>query len=107
VHGLIMCATVGLVGFFLKNRGNRYGKPLMNVSRRVSLACIILALPGVITLLVQHHLPPTGVYNVNSIGFFIFWSMLFVHQSGEEMNYCFWVKNPPEEQTTRELEKTA
>jgi hypothetical protein len=107
VHGLILAVALGVAGFALKSRGNRYGRPLMNVSRRVSILCTILALPGVITLLLQHSLPPTGVYNVNSIGFIIFWGMLCCHQIGEEMNYCFWVKKPAEETVPqRELEKS-
>ena len=107
MHGLLLALALGCAGLLLRARGNRYGKPLINVSRRVSLLCMILALPGAMAFLVMHHLPPTGVYNVNSIVFIIFWSLLCVHQSAEEMNYCFWIKNPPPlEKNALELEKT-
>lgn len=92
MHGFVLAISLGLLGFFMNLRGNRYGKPLMNVCRRLSIFCLALSSPGWITLLVQHHLPPTGVYNVNSIGFIIFWSMVCVHGVAEEMNYWFWVK---------------
>jgi hypothetical protein len=107
IHGLVLALVLGAAGFLLNTRGNRYGKPLMNVGKRVSLVCAALALPGVITFAIMHSLPPTGVYNINSIGFIVFWSMVCVHQCGEEMNYCFWVRSTPKaEQNTPELEKT-
>ena len=96
LHGLIMALAVGLLGFVLKSRANRFGVPLLNVCRRLSLLCIILMLPGAVTLVVQGHLPPTGVYNVNSVGFVIFWSLICLHNAAEEMNYCFFIKKPAE-----------
>jgi len=97
MHGLVMALTLGAVGFVLNMRENRFGKPLINVCRRLSLFCIILALPGAAALLLQGHLPPAGLYNVNSIGFVIFWSLICLHLSAEEMNYCFWIKSTPTE----------
>jgi len=98
LHGLVMALTLGLIGFILNKRQNRFGKPLMNVCRRLSLFCLLLAAPGALTLLLQGHLPPAGLYNVNSIGFVIFWSLICLHLSAEEMNYCFWIKSTPTEQ---------
>lgn len=95
MHGLVLALALGVTGFFLNMKGNRYGKPLMNVCRRLSIFCAVLSSPGWLTLAIQHHLPPTGVYNVNSIGFIIFWSMVCVHGVAEEMNYWFWVKKDP------------
>jgi hypothetical protein len=95
VHGLVMAMAVGVAGFVLNARKNRFGKPLMNVCRRVSLICSILAFPGVLAILFLGHLPPAGVYNANSIGFVIFWSLICLHLSAEEMNYCFFIKQDP------------
>jgi hypothetical protein len=48
---------------------------------------LLLAFPGCISLIASHGLPPAGVANVNSIAFVIFWSLICVHLSAEEMNY--------------------
>ncbi len=92
MHGLVMALALGIIGFGLNIRKNRFGKPLMDVCRRLSLFCLLLASPGAVTWTLQGHLPPTGVYNVNSIGFVIFWSLICLHLSAEEMNYCFFIK---------------
>lgn len=98
LHGFVMALALGAIGFVLAKRSNRFGKPLMNVCRRLSLFCVFLAVPGVLALIFQKHLPPTGNYNVNSLGFVIFWSMICVHLSAEETNYDFFHKNEAQEQ---------
>jgi hypothetical protein len=98
VHGLAMALTVGAIGFVLNARKNRFGKPLINVCRKLSIFTLLLASPGAIAFFILGHLPATGVYNVNSIGFIIFWSLLCLHLSAEEMNYCFFIKAKPTEQ---------
>jgi hypothetical protein len=94
IHGLAMALILGGIGLTLKLRQNRFGQPLINVCRRLSFVCLLLASPGALTLIFQGHLPPSGVYNVNSIGFIIFWSLICLHFSAEEMNYCFFIKSP-------------
>ncbi|HEY9785461.1 MAG TPA: hypothetical protein V6D17_08675 [Candidatus Obscuribacterales bacterium] len=90
IHGLVMASCVGLIGFVLHKRGVRYGKPLMNVFRRLSIFCGIIMIPGFAALVTTGKLPPVGVYNVNSAGFICFWSLICLHISAEEMNHFFF-----------------
>jgi hypothetical protein len=91
VHGLAIAVCFGVIGFILFKRKNAVGRPFMAVCRRLCLACGILAIPGVIALVTQHALPPAGVANVNSMAFIVFWSLICVHLSAEEMNHR-WFK---------------
>jgi hypothetical protein len=86
VHGLAIALTVGVLGFFLYHMRFKLGKPFMIVCRRLCLVCSIIAIPGLITLATVHSLPSAGVANINSIAFIVFWSMVCVHLSAEEMN---------------------
>jgi len=93
LHGLFMALIVGAIGYACHLRGAKQGKPLMNVCRKLSLFCLALMIPGFISLLTTHALPPVGVYNVHSIGFICFWSLICLHISAEEMNYQFFPVN--------------
>lgn len=87
VYGMILALLIGLIGFVLKRRKTRFGKPLMAVCRKLVIFCACLMLPGVFALVFKHALPPTGVLHVSSLGFIVFWSLIAVHLSAEEMNY--------------------
>lgn len=93
LHGFALALVLGAAGFILNLKKNRYGIPLMNVCKKLSLVCALLALPGAITFLILGHLAPAGVFNVNSVGFIIFWSWISLHTFAEETNYCFFIKD--------------
>lgn len=87
VHGLAIAVFFGLLGFVLFKRKIPVGRPFMLVCRRLCIVCAIIAVPGLISLVATHSLPPAGVANVNSIAFIVFWSLICVHLSAEEMNH--------------------
>lgn len=90
LHGLFMALIVGAIGYACHVRGAKQGKPLLNVCKKLSIFCLALMIPGFIALLTTHQLPPVGVYNVHSIGFICFWSLICLHISAEEMNHQFF-----------------
>ncbi len=92
VHGLAIAAVFGILGFVLFKRKIPVGGPFMSVCKRLCLVCAALAAPGLLAILTAHGLPPAGVANVNSIAFIVFWSLICVHLSAEEMNHR-WFKN--------------
>jgi hypothetical protein len=59
----------------------------MSVGKRLSIFCALLMLPGIFSLIFAGGLPSTGVFSINSLGFIVFWSLICVHLSAEEMNY--------------------
>jgi len=87
VHGMIVAALIGIVGYILKGRNHRFGKPLLAASRKVAIACLVVGIPGVLSFAFTGGLPDTGNYNVHSIGFIVFWCMASIPVIGEEMNY--------------------
>lgn len=87
LHGLTMAIVVLSVGSIFFARKQRFGKPLMAVGTRVALICLVLMAPGTIALITSGHLPPAGVFNVSSLGFIVFWSLVLLHLSAEEMNH--------------------
>jgi len=87
VHGILTAVSFGVIGFILFKRKIKVGRPFMSVCRKLSLVCLLLSIPGCISLVAAHSLPPAGVANINSIAFVIFWSLICVHLSAEEMNY--------------------
>lgn len=87
LHGFTMAVVVLSVGLILSMRKLRFGKPLIAVGTRVILICLVLMTPGIIALITSGHLPSAGVFNANSLGFIVFWSLVLLHLSAEEMNY--------------------
>lgn len=87
LHGLAMAAIFALLGFILFKWKIRFGKPFIAVGKRLGLACGILLIPGLISLAIAGHLPNAGLFNINSLGFICFWSLVCVHLSAEEMNF--------------------
>jgi hypothetical protein len=95
VHGLAIAACFGVMGFILFKRKISVGRPFMAVCRRLFILCGMLAVPGVFSLICAHALPPAGVANVNSIAFIVFWSLICVHLSAEEMNHRWYKPQQP------------
>jgi len=87
LHGLAFALVLGLAGLILARRGQKFGRPLMAVCGKLSLFCLVLMSPGVIALLVSGGLPSTGTFEITSLGFIVFWSLISLHLSAEEMNF--------------------
>jgi hypothetical protein len=87
LHGIVIAALLGIVGAILWKRKQRFGRPLVMVSKKLAIACSIMALPGIISLALSKELPPTGAFHINSLGFILFWSWICLHLSAEEMNF--------------------
>ncbi len=87
LHGLAIAVLFAVIGFILLKRKPKIGKPFISVGKRLSIFCGILMVPGLISLIMAGHLPSTGVFSINSLGFIVFWSLICVHLSAEEMNY--------------------
>ncbi len=90
LHGLFMALIVGAIGYACHLKGAKQGKPLLKVCKKLSIFCLFIMIPGFISLLTTRGLPPVGVYNVHSIGFICFWSLICLHISAEEMNHQFF-----------------
>lgn len=86
-HGFAVALLVGLAGFLLHKRKQRFGKPLIAVCRKLSAFCLVLTIPGIISLVTSGRLPPVGVFQFSSLGFLVFWSFVSLHLSAEEMNF--------------------
>jgi hypothetical protein len=101
LHGLAMSILVAILGFLLFRQGKRFGKPLLSAAKRLAIICGVLSVPGVIALVTSGKLPEAGVFNFNSVGFIVFWTLLCLHFSAEEINYQFFIeesaKNAPVE----------
>jgi MYXO-CTERM domain-containing protein len=87
LHGLAFAVVLGLAGLVFIRRRQRFGRPLLAVCWKLSLFCLVLMLPGVLTLVLSGQLPPTGTLKISSLGFMAFWSLISLHLSAEEMNF--------------------
>ncbi|SRR5579875_2630763 len=87
VHGLAVAAAVAAVGLLIARRQSRLGRPLLAAGRKLGIFCAALAVPGLISLLTSGRLPPVGVFHFSSLGFVVFWSLISLHLSAEEMNF--------------------
>lgn len=90
LHGLVMAMIVCFIGYVCHSRGAKQGKPLMNVAKKISIFCLAIMIPGFISLATAHKLPPVGCYNIHSIGYICFWSLICLHICAEEMNHRFF-----------------
>ncbi|HEY9684594.1 MAG TPA: hypothetical protein V6C86_23640 [Oculatellaceae cyanobacterium] len=95
VHGLAIAVCFGVIGFILFKRKIAVGRPFMSVCRKLCIACGLLSIPGLISLITTHALPQAGVANVNSMAFIVFWSLICVHLSAEEMNHRWFKPQQP------------
>jgi heme A synthase len=96
-HGLIVAVILIIISFVLASRQHRLAKPFMAIGRRLAIFSAIVAAPGLFTLVTSGKLPAVGVYNINSIGYLCFWSLICAHALGEESNYQLVVKPDQEE----------
>ncbi|MBU6453210.1 MAG: hypothetical protein KGS72_15610 [Cyanobacteria bacterium REEB67] len=99
VHGLLVAAVLVIASLILASRHHRLSRPFMAIARRLAIFSAIVAAPGLFTLATTGALPAVGVYNINSIGYICFWSLICAHALGEETNYQLVVKaeeNPEE-----------
>ncbi len=92
VHGLAIALFMLTIGLILASMRHRLNGPFLVVGRKLGLVCSIGAVPGLVTLVSSHSLPPVGVYNINSLGYICLWSLITAHMLGEEINNQWTVK---------------
>ena len=86
LHGIILAAFLILISFYLSASKYPHVHSIQRVAKRIVIFCLLLAIPGFISLIVNHHLPDAGVFSFNSIGLLCFWSLISVHLVFEEIN---------------------
>ena len=86
LHGIILCAVLGLVSIYLASCKYKYTQSIRKVAKRVFIFCLLLSIPGAVSLLIDHKLPDAGLFNFNSVGLLGFWSLISVHLVFEEIN---------------------
>lgn len=92
VAGFVLALVLALVALVLSRSKHRFTKPLFSVSRRLSMVCAVVAVPGVLYLIFSGKLPNSGNYNVSFLGYIVWWSMVSVHMCAEEMNFQWFIK---------------
>ncbi len=88
LHGIILCAFLWLVSIYLAQKKYLYTKSIRRVTKRIFIFCLLLTIPGWVSLVIAHRLPDAGLFNFNSVGLLGFWSLICVHLVFEEMNNC-------------------
>ena len=86
LHGLILALVLAIIGFYFLQNKHPYGLPIIRVSKRLSVFCLVFALPGILYLTIHHCLPNAGVFSFNSIGILCFWAWVSAHLAAEEVN---------------------
>lgn len=92
INGFLLAIVIALVALILSRTKHRFTKPLFSVARRLSIVCAVVAVPGVLYLIFTGKLPSSGNYNVTSLGYIVWWSMVSVHMCAEEMNFQWFIK---------------
>lgn len=87
LHGLFMAVIIGIIGLWMFASKKKFGKPLLWVCAKLTIFCGVLMVPGLISLAMSGKLPTTGNLSVTSLGFIVFWSLICLHLSAEEMNF--------------------
>lgn len=105
VNGFVLALILACVALILSRSKHRFTKPLFSVARRLSMVCAVVAIPGVLYLIFTGKLPNSGNYNVTSLGYIVWWSMVSVHMCAEEMNFQWFIKG--DETGKPDLEKTS
>jgi hypothetical protein len=95
LHGLFLVIVLVVLGFCLVRRQHPYGLPIITVAKRLAIFCLLLTIPGSVSLITQHHLPNAGVFSFNSIGLLGFWSLICTHLVAEEINNSIIKKDRP------------
>jgi hypothetical protein len=91
--GMIVAGLIGLLGYIALLRKQHQAKPLLNVFRKVTIFCIILAVPGALCLLTSGHLPQVNQLQLHPLGLIGFWSLVIAHLCLEEFNFQFFPEN--------------
>jgi hypothetical protein len=86
IHGIVMAIILVIIAAYLASRKHLYAGCILRVSRRISIFSLLVSVPGVLSLIINRHLPDAGVFNFNSIGLLSFWSLICVHLVFEEIN---------------------
>jgi hypothetical protein len=86
VHGFVMAFILALIAAFLSSRKSLYAMCIFRVVKRISIFSLLVSVPGLLSLIINRHLPNAGVFNFNSIGLLSFWSLISVHLVFEEIN---------------------
>lgn len=86
LHGIILAAFLTLVSFYLASCKYAHVQAIQRVAKRIIIFCLLLAVPGTLSLIINHGLPDAGVFSFNSIGLLCFWSLISVHLVFEEIN---------------------
>jgi hypothetical protein len=96
--GLGIAAIVAICAFVLGQRKHRFEKPLYAVSKRLSLVCTAISIPGWVHFAIAGHFPESGVYSWFILGDVVLWSMVTIYLCAEEMNHSWYDRgNTPEE----------
>jgi hypothetical protein len=85
LHGLFLAFVVAALGFLLAIGKHRFAPSLIKVAQRTSIFCLLLALPGIASLIFFGKLPDAGVFNFNSVGLICLWSLIYLHLSAAEI----------------------
>jgi hypothetical protein len=91
--GMIVACIIGLLGYVALMRKQRQSKPLLNVFRKVSIFCVVLATPGALCLLTSGHLPQVNQLQLHPLGLIGFWSLVIAHLCLEEFNFQWFPEN--------------
>ena len=91
--GLVVACIIGGIGYVGLLRGQRHGKPLLKVFRKVTIFCCAMAVPGAACLLAGGHLPPVNQLRLHPVGLIGFWALLIAHFCMEEFNFNWFPEN--------------
>ena len=67
LHGLLMAIVLVTLSIYLLKRKHAYAVSVRRVAKRITIFCLLLAIPGGLSLVLRHSLPAAGVFNFNSI----------------------------------------
>lgn len=90
--GIGVAAVLATCAYFLGKRKHHFTQPFFVVARRVSTACLALAIPGLVCLLLTGRLPESGVYINFSFGFLVLWTMVTIYLCAEQINFEWFIK---------------
>lgn len=90
VHGLLVALVIAICAFVSHHRRGKWARPLFAVFKKVSIFCVVLGLPGAVSLLTSGKLPQVNQLELNSFGLIGFWSLVTAHLCMEEMNFQFF-----------------
>jgi hypothetical protein len=90
VHGLCVALVICASAMISMQRGGKWARPLFAVFRKMTIFCIVLGLPGAISLMTTGALPQVNSLELNSFGLIGFWALVTAHLCMEEMNFQFF-----------------